>query len=250
MRSAAKYMLLLAMLSLPLAAQVAQQQGTLPDAPSAVNSDSRPATATPCEAAPYVPLTRREKAARWGHYTYSPFTFATVTLNAGWAQMMGDWPTYGGGMEGFGKRFGATLANTEASGFFKIYLLPTVLHQDPRYFRSSSKGVKARAWYAATRVIITRHDDGDNTFNSSEIVGTAFSAALTNAYYPRRDRGFSDTMSRIGGTLFSDASANLLREFWPDIRRALRKHEPDRMKRIENRLPKPIVKVAEATAEQ
>lgn len=191
-----------------------------------------------------MPLTRHQKAERWAHYTYSPYTFTSVLFSASWAQAMGDWPTYGGGMEGFGKRFGATLANTESGGFFKIFLLPTLLHEDPRYFRASEKGAKARAWHAATRVIVTRKDSGQNGFNISEVAGSAFTSALTNAYYPTRDRGFTETMSSFSGMLLSDAGSNLLREFWPDIRRVFQKHEPEKMKKIQDRIPKSIQKVA------
>jgi hypothetical protein len=50
--------------------------------------------------------------------------------------------------------------------------------------------------------------------------------------------------------LYTGAISDVLREFWPDICRAFRKHEPDRMKRIEDRLPKSIMKAADAAAEQ
>jgi hypothetical protein len=216
----------------------------LPDAPSAQTANPRPVKAALYENAPYTPLSRDEKFHRWLHYTYSPYTFTSVTLSATWAQAMGDWPTYGGGMQGYGKRFGATLANTEAGGFFKVFLLPTLLHQDPRYFRSSRKGTAARAWYAATRVVVTRHDSGRSVFNATEVAGTMFGSALTNAYYPERDRGFGHTMSRFSGTLLGDAGANVLREFWPDISRLFKKHAPDKVKKIKAKIPDRIEKVA------
>lgn len=243
-----KLVLTCLLVSISLSAQVPRNgdcpnRSPLPDAPSASATQS-PARATPNEAAPYVPLTRKQKAERWAHHTYSPYTFTSVLLGASWAQAMGDWPTYGGGMEGFGKRFGATLANRESGGFFKVFLLPTLLHQDPRYFRSAKKGVKARAWYATTRVLVTRNDSGQNEFNFSGVAGSALTSALTNAYYPSRNRGFSNTMSRFSGTLFSDAGANLLREFWPDIRRVFRKHAPEKVKDVEERIPESIEKAA------
>ena len=46
-------------------------------------------------------------------------------------------------------------------------------------------------------------------------------AALQNAYYPSRDKGFTETMSRFAGGVGSDVTSNLLREFWPDIKRKL-----------------------------
>ncbi len=206
----------------------------LPNAPSASLTASKP----------YIPLTSHQKFERWLHYTYSPYLFLSTTLNAGYAQASGDWPAYGGGMQGFGKRFGATLADTEASGFFKMFLLPTLLHQDPRYFHSAKQGTGARAWYAITRVVLIRDDAGDSTFNTSEVLGTLFVQSLSNAYYPRRDRGFGDTMSRTGGALLSDAGSNLLREFWPDIRHVLRKHEPERVKKIQDKVPDSLQKAA------
>ncbi|MFB3813243.1 MAG: hypothetical protein ACE14L_03955 [Terriglobales bacterium] len=192
----------------------------------------------------YTPLSSRDKFHRWVRHTYSPYTFLSTAVSAGWAQAMGDWPTYGGGMEGYGKRFGATLADTETRGFFKVFLFPTLLHQDPRYFRSESRSVPLRAGHAMTRVIITRRDDGEQTFNSSQLFGTLAAKSLTNAYYPDRDRGFKHTMSGVASAYLSDATANLLREFWPDIRRLFQRHAPEPVKKIEEKIPEPIGDIA------
>lgn len=185
----------------------------------------------------YRVLSSHDKFAAFVHRTYSPYTFASVLVNATYSQIVGDWPTYGGGMQGYGKRFGATLANTEAAGLFRVWLLPTLFDEDPRYYPSGKRGLVPRAWYAGTRVLVGRTDDGRNTFNWSEILGTVITASLTNAYYPRRDRGFTDTVSRSFGGVSSDAASNVLREFWPDIKRVFVKHEPERLKRMQDRLP-------------
>jgi hypothetical protein len=153
-----------------------------------------------------------------------------------WAQ----WPEYGGGMEGWGKRFGATLADTESRRFIQTFLLSTVLHQDPRYFHSQKKGFFPRGWYAATRVLVTRDDDGDETFNTSEFLGALFTSSLQNAYYPRHERSLGDTMNRFAGALGSDATSNILREFWPDIRRIFRKHAPEKVRKIEEKVTSQI----------
>lgn len=182
-------------------------------------------------------LTKREKVEHWARRTYSPYTFAGVTFDATWAQMWGDWPQYGGGMQGWGKRFGATLADTETRTFFGQLMFPVLLKQDPRYFPSQKKGLIPRAWYAGTRVLITRRDGDGNTFNSSELLAVLSTAAVQNAYYPSRDKGFTDTMSRFIGGVGSDVTSNLLREFWPDIKKAFRKHEPDKMKQLEQKVP-------------
>ena len=97
----------------------------------------------------------------------------------------------------------------------------------------------SRVWYSTTRVVVTKNDDGDSTFNTSEFLGTLFTSALQNTYYPRHDRTFGDTMNRFGGALSSDVIGNLLREFTPDMKRIFRKHAPKEIQRIEEKLPIP-----------
>jgi hypothetical protein len=171
--------------------------------------------------------------------TYSPYTFLAAGFQATLDQAQGQWPHYGGGMQGWGKRFGATLADTESRRFIQTFALSTILHQDPRYFPSHGRTCFSRSWYAVTRVVITKSDSGDNTFNTSEFLGALFTSSLQNSYYPRHDRTFEETMIRFSGALSSDAIGNLLREFTPDMKRLFRKHAPKKVLRIEEKLPIP-----------
>lgn len=152
---------------------------------------------------------------------------------------MGQWPHYGGGLQGWAKRYGATLAGTESRRFIQTFALSTILHQDPRYFPSRQRKLVSRVWYSATRVVVTKNDSGDSTFNSSEILGALFTSALQNSYYPRHDRNFGDTMNRFGGALSSDAITDIVREFTPDMKRLFRKHAPKKVLKIEEKLPIP-----------
>lgn len=188
----------------------------------------------------YKPLSGRDKFDVFLRHTYSPYTVASALYEASWAQMWGQWYQYGGGMQGWGKRLGATLADTESRRFIQSFLLATVFRQDPRYFPSQENGLASRAWYAGTRVLITRTDAGHEAFNSSEVFGTLITSSLQNAYYPRPDRGWNDTFTRFAGDLSSDATSNLLREFQPDMKRIFRRHEPGRLRQIESKIPKPI----------
>jgi hypothetical protein len=134
---------------------------------------------------------------------------------------------------------GATLANTESRRFIQGFALSTILHQDPRYFPSPKRKLFFRAWYAATRVVITKNDNGDSTFNTSELLGALFTSSLQNTYYPRHDRTLGDTMNRFSGALSSDAIEDLLREFTPEMKRLFRKHAPKEILKIEDKLPIP-----------
>jgi len=97
----------------------------------------------------------------------------------------------------------------------------------------------SRVWYSATRVVVTKNDSGDRTFNTSEFLGALFTSSLQNSYYPRHDRNFADTMNRFGGALSSDAIGNLLGEFTPDMKRLFRRHAPKEIQKIEEKLPIP-----------
>jgi len=183
----------------------------------------------------YEPLSARKKFRVFLHRTYSPFTMAGEVFDAGYSQLTRDWPAYGMGAEGFGKRVGATVADAESRTFFQTFLFPSLLHQDPRYFYDPNAGFLNRAFYAASRVLVTRDDYGESTINSSKILGTIVSKSLANAYYPVGDRGLGRTANRVFGALLSDAGSNVLREFWPDVRRKVREHEPKRIRALQEK---------------
>jgi len=197
------------------------------------------ATTTKSGTWPYTPLSAHCKFHIFLTTTYSPYTFVSAAFQATLDQAQDQWPHYGGGTQGWGKRFGATLADTESRRFIQTFALSTILHQDPRYFPSHKRSFISRSRYAATRVLITRSDGGYETFNTSELLGAVFTSSLQNSYYPRHDRSFGETMNRFTGALISDATGNLLREFTPDLKRFFRKHAPKKILRIEEKLPIP-----------
>jgi hypothetical protein len=187
----------------------------------------------------YMPLSARCKFKIFLSSTHSPYTFVAAGFQATLADATGQWPHYGGGTQGWGKRLGATLADTESRRFIQTFALSTILHQDPRYFPSHQRTLISRAWYAATRVVITRNDNGLSGFNKSEFLGALFTSSLQNAYYPRHDRTLGDTMNRFSGALSSDALGDLLREFAPDMKRLFWKHAPKAIQRMGEMLPVP-----------
>jgi hypothetical protein len=182
---------------------------------------------------PYQPLSKRQKFDVFVQDTYSPYTFAGAAFDAGLAQATGAWYSYGGGMEGYGKRYGASLADSESGAFFGLFLFPVLLHEDPRYLRSTSQGTMPRIGYALSRVLVTHDDSGNKQANFSLILSVFAASGMANTYYPREDRGRGDTAVRAGGGFLGAAEMNLLREFWPDIMHKFRKHEPRRIQKLE-----------------
>lgn len=193
----------------------------------------RPEEKGPQQPPPYQQLSKREKFIVFLRYTYSPYTFAGAAFDAGVAQASGDLYSYGGGMEGYGKRFGASLADTESGAFFGRFLFPVLLHEDPRYLRSTSQTTMPRIEYALSRVLVTHDDSGTKRPTLSLILSVFAATGVSNAYYPRDERGFGDTAARAGSEFLSDAGMNVLREFWPDILHKFRRHEPKRLQKLE-----------------
>ncbi len=215
-------------------------ESATPDPPPVVHANQRPQPELPNAPSCPAPLTKHQKFDAFVKRTYSPYTFASAAFSATWGQMWGDHYSYGGGMEGWSKRFGASVANAETRVFLNSFLLPVIFKQDPRYYPSGKKGFFPRAWYAGTRVVIGRGDNGNRMLNYSEVLGVLFLSSLQNSYYPRDERGFSDTMNRFVGGLGSDASAAALREFSPELKRAARKIIPKRAQRLEKKIPGPV----------
>jgi hypothetical protein len=186
----------------------------------------------------YSQVKSRDRLRAFLRHTCSPSALAGTMLDAERAQLHNDWPGYGRGFQGFGKRYGALLADRSASSFFGTFLLPTLLHHDPRYFRlGPESSIWRRMGYALTRVGVARDDNGTDTFNSSLLLGTILSNSLANAYYPKHQRGLPETISRTETSLLGHVQSNLSREFFPDLERFLWKHLPARLKEIERRMP-------------
>ncbi len=181
-------------------------------------------------------LTPHQKFQLFVKRTYSPYTFASAAFDAGYSQLFGD--NYGPGMEGWAKRYGANLADGEVRSFFQTFLFSSLWKQDPRFHRLGNGNIFYRTAYAASRVAVGRRDDGTPAFNAPEFAGVAVTVALGNAYYPDKDKGGVETLNRGLSAVFSDATTNLLKEFWPDIHRFFHRHAPEPMQRVERKIEK------------
>jgi len=143
---------------------------------------------------------------------------------AGISQAENSEPGYGQGAAGYGKRYGAALADGTLENFMTSAVFPSLLRQDPRFFQSGEGGFWRRTGYSMSRVIITRGDSGRSQANFSEIVGSALSAGIsTYSYHPRADRNLRNAASVWGSQVGYDTITFVVKEFWPDIRRKLHK---------------------------
>ena len=178
------------------------------------------------DAPSYVPLTKQQKFDLYLNSTHNPDMGYSILADAITAQLTGAYPTFGGGMKGFGQRMGVSAAGEEAAAFFSGFAFPTLFHQDPRYFRSHQQRIIDRLAYAASRVIIGRSDEGHTMINYSAISGQFVQAAISNAYIPYRNESVSGTIENALAGLSGVAQAQILNEFWPDIKTFVTRHTP------------------------
>ena len=167
----------------------------------------------------WQPLTPREKFHVFVAHTYSPMTFANTGIDALKDKLRADDREYERGLMGLGQHYGINLATSETSVFFERFFFPTLLKQDPRYFRNPDLPFFKRALYSISRVVITRSDSGHVTFNASKVLGGATSQALSDLYVPGHAQGMGPIRDRVTFDLLRDAGMNLVHEFWPDMRR-------------------------------
>ena len=175
----------------------------------------------------YEPLTTSEK---FKIATQDSFDRGTVILAAffgGEGQLTNANRSFGQGGAGFGRYFGASYGDFLIGNYMAEAVFPTLLHQDPRYFRSGTGSGWSRLGYAMKQTVWTHRDSGGMQFNYSELIGNSTAVAISNAYYVN-NRTAADAVSKLGMQIGVDMAANVLKEFWPDLERKFkRKHARD-----------------------
>ncbi len=155
------------------------------------------------------------KIATQNSFDYSSFIFVGIT--SGLAQATDAHPALGEGIAGYGQYYWRGFVDKTDGNYLVIFALPTVFHQDERYFAMGQGGFWKRGIYAASRILITPNYQGHNSFNASEVFGRAAAQGISISYYPSSDRTAGALAVKYGWAMGRDALTNVFREFWPDI---------------------------------
>jgi hypothetical protein len=169
------------------------------------------------------PLTVKEKFTLAAKGIFDPYEFPIVGLIALRAQAQNDDPAWGQGMKGYGIRYGAAFGDQFFGGFMTSAIFPSMLKQDPRYYRRGEGRFLTRTGYSLSRIMVGRSDSGHRMFNFSEFGGNAVAAGISDSYHTSDQRTISGTASSWATQMGVDALGNLAKEFWPDIKHALHK---------------------------
>jgi hypothetical protein len=172
-----------------------------------------------------VPLTRKQKFKLAFKSATDPATFLVSGLTAGIDQAEDSYREYGQGVGGFAKYWGASYADSFDGTLLGNALFPSLLHEDPRYFRKGTGSIVSRVWYSALTTVRCRNDSGNWVPNVGNLMGNLAAGGISNLYYPEADRGAELTFQRAFIVTAEGAIGALVYEFWPDIARKARKHK-------------------------
>lgn len=205
----------------------------LPDAPEAVLSgqagnggapSTRPiapkytTSILPGQAA--QPLSGGDKVVFAFRDAVSPFSFVGPIVSATYSQGVDSQPHYGQGWGPYGQRIGAAVARSTVQTLATEAVFAPIFRDDPRYYiLGRQHKVLSRVLYAATRVVITRGDNGKNRLNAPLLLGYAAASGTNFAYYPQRDRNFGDAATGYAGSLGGAALGMEVNEFLDDALR-------------------------------
>jgi hypothetical protein len=169
---------------------------------------------------PYVSIGAKEKWSIALQDSIDRGAFALAALAATESFATVNSPSFGRGFPGYAHYFATSYADIAIGNFMTEAVFPVTFHQDPRYFAKLNGSKLSRVGYALEQLVVTHDDHGRRVFNISELGGNLTASAISVAYYPD-NRSAGDVLSKWGFQIGIDAAGNVLKEFWPDIRRTL-----------------------------
>jgi hypothetical protein len=160
-----------------------------------------------------APLTTKQKFSLATHSVFDPYELGSNGINAGIGQAKNRYPGYEQGPEGYTRRYAAAFGDSLTRNYLSRALLPSLLHQDPRYFYQGSGSTKSRLMHALSFSVVLRGDNGRNMPNYSFFIGTIGSGLISNLYYPHTDRRAGLVFTNLAISIAERAGESLFREF-------------------------------------
>jgi hypothetical protein len=160
-----------------------------------------------------MPLTKRLKFELGWRSVVDPADIAFVAAVVGMEQEGGSFSGYGRGASGYGKRFGAGMADATVGTMLTGAVLPVLFRQDPRYFYKGAGSVRERTWYALKTAVIAKGDNGRWQPAYANVLGSFGAGAVSNLYYPPADRGAMLVMENGFIAIGFDGFGNVMQEF-------------------------------------
>ena len=163
------------------------------------------------------PVSAKDKFIIAGKDTFDYSALIVAGIQAGFSMNSDSYPEFHQGLKGYGRYYWHTLADTASENFFVGGLGPIVFKQDNRFYTLGHGGFRKRSLYAVSRVLISRKDDGDPTFNFSEVIGSGASSGLSTLWYPKQYQTWTKVGQKWLTSDIIDGFNFFWKEFWPDV---------------------------------
>jgi len=159
--------------------------------------------------------------------TTDPVAFAAAFVIAGYHEANHDDIGFPWGIKGYGERSGAAYLDAFDGNMIGNGILPSILHQDPRYFRLGHGTVTHRLLYSLATNVICKHDNTHKWEpNYSNVAGNIIGGAISNLYYPPSNSSVSQTFTTGFIVTAEGGFGSIFDEFWPDISRKVLHRDP------------------------
>ena len=167
------------------------------------------------------PLTPREKARLAARNVLDPFNGLTILGASAIAVSFNSHSPYGPGMSGFGRYVGVSYSQDMTDEFFGVFLIPSIVHQDPYYHRMPNASIPRRIDHAIAQVVWTQSDNGRGMVNYANLVGFAIDDEIGNFYVPGQQTNLPASAESYGIAVASAPIENFINEFLPDVARRI-----------------------------
>jgi len=179
-----------------------------------------------------LPLSPGQKYQLYFRSVIDPWAFSLSLFVAGIGQADDSTPEWGQGMQGYAKRFGAGYTDYFMGNFFGNAVLPSLWHEDPRYYQKGSGPAVTRALWAATSTVWCKRDKGGWGPNYGNVIGNLIGSSIARAYYPPEDRTVGGTITDGLTVTYEGIIGAEVIEFWPDMVRHYRKKKAEKAARL------------------
>jgi hypothetical protein len=171
---------------------------------------------------PFKPLIAKQKLSIAAKDSFDGAVYPTALIMSVIYQAENANPSFGQGFKGYLKRAGTAFGDQMIGNMMTEGVMPALWHEDPRYFRINDGSFGHRLLYAVSRTVVTTTDSNHKTFNFAEWSGNSTAVAISNLYY-QDGRDWQDNVQRLLVQCGTDTLSNVLKEFWPDVKRRLHK---------------------------
>jgi hypothetical protein len=177
------------------------------------------------DAGPVRPLTSGQKGLLAAKAVIDPFNLITIVGFSGIYVASNAHSAYGPGFAGWGRVIGYSLAEDIQGEFTGTYLIPSLVHEDPRYHRMGvGRPFLLRFKHAVIHTVISQHDDGTLMPNYATLINYPLSAEISNLYVPGIGPNAKDTFERVAVGYATDPVGALVAEFLPDVAKRIHIH--------------------------